>query len=150
MSRLSCCMKRSPRVELSTIKMKLSIRQRCLEFIRVLLSPTLWFDVYWPASRKYWFSLLLIGVICAKLLHIYSHLNSLSPSQFILWGPTFFLQDVVCIIIAHPLSQNFQRRWLRVVSAPIVILARYEEPFVDRQRCWSSCWQNTNLCSTPF
>ncbi|OOQ88530.1 sulfatase domain protein [Penicillium brasilianum] len=103
--------------------MKLGFRQRCKEFVRILLSPTLWFDVYWPASRKYWFSLLLIGVICAKLLHIYSHLNSLSPGQFLLWGPTFFLQDVACILIAHALSQNFHRRWHRVVSAPVVILA---------------------------
>lgn len=116
----------SPRGAVHPIKMKLGMSQRCKELLRILLSPTLWFDVYWPASRKYWFSLLLIGVICAKLLHIYSHLNSLSPGQFILWGPTFFLQDVVCIIIAQALCYNFHRRWVRAVSAPVVILARYE------------------------
>lgn len=96
--------------------MKLDIRSS-KDLLRILLSPSLWFDVYWPASRKYFFGLLFIGVISAKLLHIYSHLNSLSIGRFLLWGPTFFLQDVICILIALCLTQNFGRRWMRVLAA---------------------------------
>lgn len=104
--------------------MKGSTRQRLKNTARILLSPTLWFDVYWPASRQYWFSLLFIGVISAKLLRIYSHLNSLSPSKFVIWGPTFFYQDVACILIARALCHNFRRRWLRIISAPVVVFPR--------------------------
>lgn len=95
--------------------MKLDIRSKDLR--RILLSPSVWFDVYWPASRKYFFGLLFIGVISAKLLHIYSHLNSLSIGQFLLWGPTFFIQDVICILIALFLTQNFGQRWMHVLAA---------------------------------
>ncbi|KAJ5584914.1 uncharacterized protein N7459_004714 [Penicillium hispanicum] len=103
--------------------MKLNIHQRSRDLLRILLSPALWFDVYWPASRKYWFSLLFIGVICAKVLHIYSHLNSLTWDQFLLWGPTFFLQDVACVVVAQLLCQKFHRRWARVLAAPVMVFA---------------------------
>ena len=95
------------------------------DLLRILLSPKQWFDVYWPASRKYWFSLLVIGVLCAKLLHIYSHLDSLSPGKFLLWGSTFCVQDVICVVIAQLLCQDFRQRWARVIVAPVMVLARY-------------------------
>jgi len=93
----------------------------CKNLLHILLSPSLWFDVYWPASRKYFFGLLFIGVISAKLLHVYSHLNSLSIGRLFLWGPTFFLQDVVCILVALFLTHDFSRRWMRVLGACMAI-----------------------------
>ncbi|KAJ5330472.1 hypothetical protein N7476_000255 [Penicillium atrosanguineum] len=59
---------------------------RSKDLLRSLLSPSVWFDVYWPASRKYFFGLLFIG-------------------------------DVICILIALFLTQNFGRRWMRVLAA---------------------------------
>lgn len=97
---------------------------RFQNIIQNVLSPTLWFDIYWPASRKYWFSLLFIGVLSAKCLHIYSHLTSLSLGRFLLWGPTFFIQDLACILIAQFLCKDFHQRWIRVMAALTVILAR--------------------------
>lgn len=105
--------------------MKLRVRQGCKDLFRSLLSPSRWFDVFWPASRKYWFSLLFISVICAKALRIYSHLNSLTLDRFLLWGSTFFLQDIFCILIAQFLCQKFHSRWVRVFVALVTILARY-------------------------
>ncbi|CAI7649230.1 unnamed protein product [Penicillium crustosum] len=89
--------------------------------LRRAFSPTFWFDHCWPASRKYWFSLLFIAVICAKILHIYSHLNSLPLGQLIVWGPTFFLQDVVCIFLTHSLCADYQHRWARAIVALLVV-----------------------------
>ncbi|KAJ5132869.1 hypothetical protein N7448_007027 [Penicillium atrosanguineum] len=103
--------------------MKLRVRQGCQELLRILLSPSQWFDVYWPASRQYWFSLLFISVICAKALRIYSHLNSLTLDRFLLWGSTFFLQDIFCILIAQFLCQDFYSRGVRVFVALVTILA---------------------------
>ncbi|OQE27729.1 hypothetical protein PENSTE_c004G03891 [Penicillium steckii] len=93
------------------------------EIIRIFLNPITWVDVYWPASRKYFFSLLFIGVVSAKVLHLYSHLTSLTPSRFLLWGPTFLVQDVACILIAQLLCQKFHSRWFRALAAPIMIFA---------------------------
>lgn len=104
--------------------MKFDIRRGGRDWLR-FLSPARWLDTYWPASRKYWFSLLLIGVVGAKLLHIYSHLNSLTWDRFLLWGPTFFVQDVACVLIAQFLCQDFHRTWARALAAPVVVLARY-------------------------
>ncbi|KAJ6183905.1 hypothetical protein N7519_005206 [Penicillium mononematosum] len=87
------------------------------------ISPSFWFDHCWPNSRKFWFSLLFIAVICAKILHIYSHLNSLPLGQLVIWGPTFFLQDVVCILLTHGLCADHQRRWARVIAASLVVPA---------------------------
>ncbi|KAJ5537250.1 hypothetical protein N7513_010436 [Penicillium frequentans] len=102
--------------------MKLHARQSCQNLVRVLLSPSLWFDVFWPKTRQYWFSLLFIGVLSAKVLHIYSHLNSLTVARFVLWGPTFFLQDIICILIAYSVCQDFHRKWVRGVLALVGIL----------------------------
>lgn len=104
--------------------MKLFTRQSCAGAARILLSPSSWFDLYWPASRKYWFSLLFIGVASAKILHIYSHATSLSVGRFLLWGPTFFLKDTVCILIGLALCQDFKRRWIRALVAIETIIAR--------------------------
>lgn len=122
MIRLIVCLDSAWSITRSTMKIN---ARNCKDFVRILFSPGLWFDVYWPASRKYWFSLLLIGVIGAKVLHIYSHLNSLSLGQFLLWGPTFFLQDLACILIVLTLCKKFYQRWVRVVMALVVIPARY-------------------------
>lgn len=98
------------------------------EWLRLLLSPKQWFDVYWPASRKYFFSLLLIGVVCAKTLHIYSHATSLSLDRFLLWGPTFLVQDIACLIIAQTLCRKYHRRWIRALTSVIAVPARYVQP----------------------
>ncbi|KAJ5479838.1 hypothetical protein N7530_005347 [Penicillium desertorum] len=90
---------------------------------RKALSLSFWFDHCWPISRKFWFSLLFIAVICAKILHIYSHLTSLPLGQLIVWVPTFFLQDVVCILLTHSLCADYQRRWARVIAALLVVPA---------------------------
>lgn len=109
--------------------MKLRVRQGSKDLLRILLSPTQWLDVYWLASRKYWFSLLFIGVVCAKALHIYSHLNSLTLDRFLLWGPTFLLQDISCILLAQFLCQKFYSRWARAFAALTTILTRYVNLF---------------------
>ncbi|KAJ5366293.1 hypothetical protein N7541_000234 [Penicillium brevicompactum] len=96
-------------------------KQGCRDLMRRAISLSFWFDDCWPASRKYWFSLLLISVICAKCIHIYSHLNSLPFGQLLVWGPTFFLQDFVCALFVHCLCAKFQRRWARIPAALVVV-----------------------------
>ena len=104
--------------------MKLNARLSCGHLIYILLSPSQWFDVYWPAARKGCFTLLFIGVFSAKLLRIYSHLTSLSFERFALWGPTFFVGDVLFIILAHSLCRDFKSRWLRVMCFFMMLPAR--------------------------
>ncbi|KAJ5184175.1 hypothetical protein N7492_001791 [Penicillium capsulatum] len=88
-----------------------------------LLSPARWLDIYWPASRKYFFSLICIGIVCSKTLHIYSHATSLSLQRFVLWGPTFVVQDIVCLALAQFLCREYHRRWLRVLALGVTVPA---------------------------
>lgn len=101
-------------------------KQGLRDGLRKVISLTFWFDECWPASRKYFLSLLLISVICAKCLHIYSHLNSLPLGQLMIWGPTFFVQDILCILLVHSLCANFQSRWARIPAALVVVPLRYD------------------------
>ncbi|KKK23467.1 hypothetical protein ARAM_003971 [Aspergillus rambellii] len=70
----------------------------------------------WTVSRKYWFSLLFLSVVVAKLIHLYSHRKSLSWPQFLAWGPTFFLQDLICIALFWALTRQYERKWVRVAA----------------------------------
>ncbi|KAJ5102260.1 hypothetical protein NUU61_004482 [Penicillium alfredii] len=104
--------------------MNLCGSHRWQDVVRLVLSPSFWFDRCWPGLRKYCFSLALISAISAKCLHIYSHITSLYPSELFLWGPTFFVQDIICILLVHTLCRNWQRRWVRAVSSlPAIFLS---------------------------
>ena len=80
--------------------------------------------VTWEISRKFWFGFLTIAIICAKLLHVYAHADSVPLGKLILWGPTFFVQDIIFLLLAFALTRDFERRWIRISGAVAVILAR--------------------------
>lgn len=78
------------------------------------------------ASRRYFFSLIFVSLCCAKLVHIYSHRNSLPLSKFVVWGATFFLQDALLILLARLLccQNNVQWKWAQILSAVAVFVSR--------------------------
>ncbi|EAW14610.1 sulfatase domain protein [Aspergillus clavatus NRRL 1] len=80
-------------------------------------SPVHAFDWWWDASRKFFFTITFISLLWAKLLHIYAHLHSLPPSKFLLWGPTFFFQDVLFIILIRLFTQSISWRPVAIFSA---------------------------------
>lgn len=79
----------------------------------------------WSQARKYWYSLLFIAVVSAKLLRIWSHLISIPFSSLLGWGSTFFCQDVLFLTVIWVLCLDFERKWLRVLSAFVVVLLAY-------------------------
>lgn len=89
--------------------------------VRLVRLPGVYIDLNWAVLRRFWFSLLFISIVWAKVLHIYSHLNSLPWQRFLLWCPTFFVQDAVCIVIAWVLTLNYSWTWFRILAALLVI-----------------------------
>ncbi|KAJ5475136.1 hypothetical protein N7539_008202 [Penicillium diatomitis] len=75
----------------------------------------------WETSRKFWYSLLTVSILSAKTLHIYAHADSIKLRDLILWGPTFFVQDLLFLLFAFALAHNFQRKWFRYVTATATI-----------------------------
>jgi len=97
----------------------------CLSFVCCALPARgLLLAINWDTSRKFWFGFLFVAVICAKLLHIYAHYDSVPLGQLLLWGSTFFGQDVLFLFFGHLLTRNFQRRWARILAGAMVVCAR--------------------------
>ncbi|KAL1959706.1 hypothetical protein VTO42DRAFT_1292 [Malbranchea cinnamomea] len=74
---------------------------------------------------RYCFSAFFTSVLCSKIVHLYAHASSISISTFLIWGSTFFLQDVVLIFLVWFLVQRFQWRWSRIVASFVVIVASF-------------------------
>lgn len=91
-----------------------------LSFLKAA-GQTLWEQTGWDATRKYLFSVIFVSVVAFKILHIYTHTYYLTLNRFLVWGSTFFLQDVLFLLIARAFAGSFQRRPLRVMGGVAVI-----------------------------
>lgn len=100
------------------------LRAAALFIIAVARSPQLYLDRAWSASRSYFFSVTFISLVLSKIFHICVHLRSLTPPSLLAWGPTFFLTDVLLILIARGLARSFQWRSCRDVAAVVTVLLR--------------------------
>ena len=89
-------------------------------------SPGSYFDLGWDLSRSYFFSLIFISLLLAKLLHIYAYFSYLTFPRFLLWGPTFFILDAVVILLVYGLTRAFRWRASRVGAAVIIVPLRYK------------------------
>ncbi|XHG02953.1 hypothetical protein AWENTII_006272 [Aspergillus wentii] len=105
---------------------------RCRDtFSRLLIRYPIFRNLGWTASRKYWFALLFIAIFSAKVLHVYSHLSSLPLPQLLVWGPTFFVQDVLCIFVCWGLCRNFHNKWVRISAALVAVPASIAISFMS-------------------
>jgi hypothetical protein len=93
-------------------------------------SPGEAFDFFWDFSRRYFFTLAFISLFGAKLLHLFAHIHSLPASKFLLWGVTFFFQDVMILLLFRTLAQKVPWRPVAALGAVIVIPFRYVVPSV--------------------
>lgn len=55
------------------------------------------------ANRRYVFALAAVSVIAAKAVHIDAHIGALSSSDLFQWGPSFFFQDTVLLLVIRAL-----------------------------------------------
>lgn len=71
-------------------------------------------------ASQFLFSLAVCAVVVSKFVHIYAHLGATSSSTWLLWGASFFAQDVAYITLLFFLTQR--QGLLRFVS---VVLSLY-------------------------
>ncbi|KAL1961750.1 hypothetical protein VTN77DRAFT_1076 [Rasamsonia byssochlamydoides] len=57
-------------------------------------------------NRKFLYALTVIALLCAKFLHVFSHLPSTAIPLFVLYFPTFFTPDILVIVISRLLFQR--------------------------------------------
>ncbi|KAJ5765647.1 hypothetical protein N7520_005206 [Penicillium odoratum] len=94
----------------------------CLSFVCCALpARAVQATLNWEIARKFWFTFLFITVICAKLLHIYAHWDSVPLNQLILWGSTFFLQDFFFLLAGYALTRDFQWIIARILAGLVVV-----------------------------
>ncbi|KAJ6788237.1 hypothetical protein PWT90_04381 [Aphanocladium album] len=53
------------------------------------------------ANRRYVFALAVVSVLAAKAVHIDAHLDALSASDMVQWGPSFVLQDSILLLLVR-------------------------------------------------
>ncbi|KAJ5094015.1 hypothetical protein N7456_009876 [Penicillium angulare] len=75
-------------------------------------------EVFWDFSRRYFFALAFWSLFAAKIQHLYAHLYSLPLEKFLLWGPSFFFQDVAILL----LFRIFVKKWTGLIAAFNAIL----------------------------
>lgn len=82
-------------------------------------------DILVLGPRPYCFSLIFLSLICAKLAHLHAHWNSLPLSKLIIWGSTFFVQDVLLIFLVRLMCRDGGWKVVRVLAALPVLVLRY-------------------------
>ncbi|KAJ5633284.1 Alkaline phosphatase-likealpha/beta/alpha [Penicillium lividum] len=90
--------------------------------LTVARSPQVYLDRAWGASRKYFFSVIFISLLLSKCFHIYVNPRSVGILSLFLWGPTFFVVDILLILIACRLARSFELRIFRDLAALVVVL----------------------------
>lgn len=78
-------------------------------------------------NRKFLFALTILALLCAKFLHLFSHLFSISLPLFVLYFPTFVTPDVIVIFLARLIFQCSLTATLLLwyVSAVSLLCARF-------------------------
>ncbi|KAI5840977.1 sulfatase domain-containing protein [Morchella snyderi] len=61
----------------------------------------------WP-DRTYFYSLLVVSLLSAKLLHVFSHLTTIPIFLFLLYLPTFFFLDFLVIFFTRIIFQKWR------------------------------------------
>ena len=74
-----------------------TLGQRVTQLSGASLVQTL--NFVWDISRRYFYTLAFWSLVGAKILHLYAHIHSLSLQKFLLWGPSFFYQDVLLLLL---------------------------------------------------
>lgn len=58
------------------------------------------------STVSYLFAVYFVSILFAKLLHLYIHIHSISVIDYIVYLPTFFLQDVFLVLIGRLLLRR--------------------------------------------
>ncbi|CRG91695.1 hypothetical protein PISL3812_08746 [Talaromyces islandicus] len=53
------------------------------------------------ANRRFVFALAAIATLTAKFIHIYTHISALTTSDLKKWGLSFFMQDVLLLVVTR-------------------------------------------------
>ncbi|OAX79570.1 hypothetical protein ACJ72_06113 [Emergomyces africanus] len=73
------------------------------------------FRVFQPAC----FSVLAVAILASKLLHLFLHAHSIPWLRFVIYFPTFFIQDCLLIIVQRLLLQGQSRYALSLLGISI-------------------------------
>jgi hypothetical protein len=58
------------------------------------------------SSVSYLFAVYFVSILFAKLLHLYIHIHSIAVIDFIVYLPTFFLQDIFLVLLGRLLLRR--------------------------------------------
>jgi Na+/glutamate symporter len=78
------------------------------------------------SSRPFLFTAFTVALLSAKVLHLYAHGKSIIFIGLLVWGPTFFAQDVLLILLARLLAGRFERQRTAIATAVVLTVLRFD------------------------
>ncbi|KAJ5423337.1 Alkaline phosphatase-like alpha/beta/alpha [Penicillium cf. griseofulvum] len=103
------------------VSFRTRLEESALFVLNVARTPQLYLDLYLDRVRTYFFSIIFISLILSKCFHISVHLTALEVPSLFPWGPTFFLVDILLILVACCLTRSFESRICRNVAAIVAL-----------------------------
>lgn len=88
--------------------------------------PGTYLDYAWDACRRFCFAVIALALVASKMTHVYAHITSLPVSVLLVWGSTFFLQDIFIIFLARGLTRDIHWKVPRIGAALVTIFCTYE------------------------
>ena len=107
--------------------------------------PSVWYSVWLIMARiatiEFLYALIVTSVVFAKLLHLYCYRDAIPTNAFLMWGPTFFFQDILFVALAWLLLSHDGPRKVRLVVVGAMCILRYVH-----QETWLLTNISLNLC----
>lgn len=73
-------------------------------------------------NRRFALTLAAAACFCAKAVHILAHIDAIPTDRLVLWGASFFAQDVVFLLLLRPILDGFPT-WptLRYITTTVAL-----------------------------
>lgn len=100
------------------------------------------------AFQPFLFSILVVALLAAKLHHLFQHARSIPLLRFVVYFPTFFIQDCFIITVQRLLLHGQSRNTLSILGLSIGAFLAYGNPSLTfRARYCDSLGTNRFLSS---
>lgn len=91
-----------------------------------------------PSLVSYLFAVFFVSLLFTKLLHLFIHIHSIAVIDFVVYLPTFFLQDFFLVLFARLLLRR-ERTILSLIGYVLGCFLTYM-PSIFLPFRWISLW----------
>lgn len=99
------------------------IRRLCLCASRLAIQPFTYLLRF--ASRRLLFSIAATSILSEKCLHIYAHIEAITPAELARWWPTFFAQDLAILLLLRILLNSQSQSGVNIMQTVALVVGSF-------------------------